>query len=69
MLFRHYSGGMTMDTLCFDDVRADDPSITDTSYVDVPADALPDLVGTEFWWQEVPPSSEFDICRLSNGLY
>lgn len=60
MLTRHYRGGMTMETLSFDKVRADDPSIAgdEDKYVDFPADALPEPTGSGFWWHVLPPSGK-----------
>ena len=57
-MLRHYSGGMKINTLSFDEVRADDPSAMGPHLVDVPADALPELKGSEYWWQTLPPSGE-----------
>ncbi|KAN0094297.1 hypothetical protein V8E55_002584 [Tylopilus felleus] len=54
MLLRHYSGGMELDTLCFEDVRADDPSTIGPEYVDVSGDALPTLEGVDTWWKVLP---------------
>lgn len=58
MLSRHYKGGTTLDTLCFDDVRADDPEVTGPNYVDVPLEALPDVGEGDFWWEALPPGGE-----------
>ena len=58
MLLRHYSGGMTLETLSFDQVSADDPSVTGPEYVVVQADSLPELEGDHAWWKGPPPSGE-----------
>lgn len=61
MLGRHYKTGMSMDTLVFSDVRDDDPMITDPYYVDIPVDQLPDLNGSDFWWNVLPPSVTLSV--------
>ena len=48
-----------METLRFDSVREDDPSVTGAEYVDIPADSLPELEGANMWWKLPPPSGEF----------
>lgn len=58
MLLRHYSGGMELDTLCFEDVRADDPSTIGPEYVDVSGDALPTLEGVDTWWKVLPSEGQ-----------
>jgi len=58
MLLDHYSSGMGIDTLHFNKVCTDDPSITGEEYVDILVDALPELKGGDFWWQVLPPSGE-----------
>ena len=59
MLLQHYSTGMKIDTLLFDEVRADDELVvTSPEYVNVPPDMLPELQGTDFWWKALPPSGE-----------
>ena len=50
---------MTMDTLCFHEVRADDPSVTGPCYVDIHPQALPSLEVEDFWWQAPPPHGEW----------
>lgn len=60
---------MITDSLHFDRVRADDPSVTDPDYVDVAADALPGLNGGDFWWEELPPSSEFPLFSSLHFLH
>lgn len=56
MLFQHYVGGMGIDTLHFDQVRADDPSVSSTTYVDVPRASLPEIQVTSptYWWNRLP---------------
>ncbi|KAF8119137.1 hypothetical protein EV363DRAFT_1203395 [Boletus edulis] len=54
MLSQHYRSGTTLDTLRFDEVRADDPLVTDPGYLDVHT-ALPKLEGDDFWWNALPP--------------
>ena len=61
MLARHYRSGMTVDTLSFDEVLANDQSVTGPEYVDVPVDGLPELKGSNFWWQRLPASGESAI--------
>lgn len=61
MLLDHYCGAMPID---FDRVRADDPSVTDPSFVVVAADALPGLEGGNFWWENLPPPGEFKFVFL-----
>jgi hypothetical protein len=60
MLFQHYIGGMGVDTLNFDQVRADDPSVSSTEYVDVPRAALPNIevTSTTYWWNRLPQLGE-----------
>ena len=58
MLACHYRCGMTLDTLLFDQVRADDPGVTGVEFVDVAAEALPPLKEGTFWWELLPPSGE-----------
>jgi len=53
--------GMTMDSLCFDQIYPDDPSITDKSHMYIPMDALPELKGADFWWQLLPSAGELEI--------
>ncbi|KAF8134209.1 hypothetical protein EV363DRAFT_1160616 [Boletus edulis] len=65
MLLRHYSGGMTVDTLRFDEVSADDPSVTGPEYVDLLVDALPELKG-DMWWKVPPLSANFRISATSS---
>lgn len=67
MLFRHYSGGMGIDTLCFDQVSSDDPSVTGPGYVDIPAGALPNLEGAGEWWK-VPPASSESVFGFSDDF-
>ncbi|KAF8119136.1 hypothetical protein EV363DRAFT_1306183 [Boletus edulis] len=59
MLGRHYRSGMTLDTLSFDQVRADDPAITGSEYVEVPASSVPRPNGDDNWWLLLPPSASF----------
>ncbi|KAF9236959.1 hypothetical protein BU15DRAFT_63570 [Melanogaster broomeanus] len=59
MPLHHYTSGVTIDTLCFEDIHAYDlhPVITQPGYyVDVSPDALPELKGGDFWWQMLPSS-------------
>ena len=66
MLAHYYADGLTIDAFRFDDVRADDPSIIGSEYVDVPAHALPELKGADFsWWKGLPPSGGLFL----SGLY
>lgn len=58
VLLRYYVSGMRIDALRFEDVRADDPSVEGSMYVDVLSDALPELKGDNFWWRLPPPSGE-----------
>lgn len=60
MLFEHYSGGMGIDTLHFDKVRADDPSVSSPEYVDVSPSALPNIQSSspDYWWNILPPFGE-----------
>ncbi|KAF8432123.1 hypothetical protein L210DRAFT_3507609 [Boletus edulis BED1] len=52
MLPQHYRSGTTLDTLCFDEVHADDPLVTSSGYLDVHT-ALPKLEGDDFWKKAV----------------
>lgn len=61
MLVSHYRHGMTVDTLHFKDVHAEDPSIEGSGYIDIPGDGLPELKGANFGWQLLPPSGEWPI--------
>lgn len=65
MLARHYRCGMTLETLLFDEVRGDDENTKGSEYVDVPDNVLPELRGSDFWWQELPPSGKLSVrlCR------
>lgn len=60
MLFNHFSGGMGINTLCFDQVRANDPLVGGTMYVDVPPATLPKLQSSSpaYWWNSFPLSGE-----------
>lgn len=49
---------MAIDTLCFDEVCADDPLIQGSEYVKVPVDMLPELKGADFWWNMRPQSGQ-----------
>ncbi|KAG8220309.1 hypothetical protein J3R82DRAFT_3506 [Butyriboletus roseoflavus] len=57
VLARSYADGLAIEAFRFDEVRADDPSILGSEYVDVPEHALPHLDGAPFsWWNGLPPS-------------
>ncbi|KAF9219653.1 hypothetical protein BS17DRAFT_769874 [Gyrodon lividus] len=56
MFPHHYSGGMSVDTLCFHAVHADDPLIMGPEYVDMLPDAYPEISGDNHWWESPPPS-------------
>ena len=56
MLFGHFSGGFGVDTLHFDQIRADDPLVFGPEYVDVPRAALPKIETpwSACWWNKPP---------------
>lgn len=62
----HYSTRMDLNTLRFDQVRSDDPSITGPNYVDIPVEAFPVPQGSNFWWEKLPPSSELSLIFYSS---
>lgn len=57
MLFHHFSGGMGVETLRFEDVH-EDHCPPGPEYVDIQQDKLPELRGTNFWWEVLPLSGE-----------
>ena len=67
MLSHHYTSGMTADTLCFHEVRADDPLVTGSGYVDLRA-ALPGPEGDDFWLKALPPFGESLALRATFPL-
>lgn len=58
LLYRHSTSGFGIDTLCFEEVLADDPEVSGPEYVDVPPGMLPELQGGDFWWKTPPSSGE-----------
>ncbi|KAG6374928.1 hypothetical protein JVT61DRAFT_3674 [Boletus reticuloceps] len=76
MLLCHYSRRMTMDTLCFNEVSTDDPSVTGPEYVCMQADSFSELEGSDMWWKVPPPSGEWRVTKCDsiqvhsvNGLF
>lgn len=65
MLGNHHRNGMGVDTLLFDAVRADDPSVSGEEYVDVPSGSFPKVNGADLWWQDLPPEGEY----ANSGLH
>lgn len=65
MLYVHYTSGFEADTLCFEEVCQDDPSILGPEYVDLPEDQFPEL-RDDLWWKMPPSSGEF---YSGNHLY
>ncbi|KAN0090968.1 hypothetical protein V8E55_004534 [Tylopilus felleus] len=68
MLYRHYSGGIGLDTLCFEEVRENNPSTMGPEYVDVSVDALPPLEEVDTWWKVLPSNGRSfrDAFKLSS---
>ncbi|KAI9453882.1 hypothetical protein HD554DRAFT_2179246 [Boletus coccyginus] len=61
MLGNHHRNGMGVDTLLFDAVRADDPSVSGEEYVDVPSGSFPKVNGADLWWQDLPPEVSLQV--------
>ena len=58
MLFTHFTNGGELDTLSFETVSPDDPSVTSPEYIRVPSDALPEVKGADLWQRDLPVSGE-----------
>ncbi|KAG8220398.1 hypothetical protein J3R82DRAFT_3380 [Butyriboletus roseoflavus] len=56
VLCLYYYSAMQISTFDIDEVQSDDPSLLGDDCVDLPLDALPDLMGDDLWWTVVPPS-------------
>ena len=56
--------------LCFEDVRADHPSMMGPEYVDMSGDALPTLEGVDTWWKVLPSEGQSfrHACFLTDCL-
>ncbi|KAG9309154.1 hypothetical protein JVU11DRAFT_10864 [Chiua virens] len=67
MLYVHYTSGIEADTLRFEGIRADDPSVSGPEYVDVPEEQLPALQG-DLWWTMLPLSVSLEEAPPPSSL-